>query len=73
MGQADRKIEAARRAGFNRGFDDMLELVVGDLRDDRSDGDVAGNARVIQCLDRREALARLRRARLERSGDLRIE
>ena len=71
--QPDRKIEAAGRAGLDRRLDDMLELVVGDLRDDRRDRDVAGHAGVVERLDRREPLARLRCARLERPRDLRIE
>ena len=71
--QADGQIEAARRAGLDRRLDDMLELVVGDLRNHRRDGDVAGDAGVVQRLHRGEALARLRRARLERARDLRIE
>ena len=68
-----RKIEAARRSGLDRRLDDMLELVIGDLRDDRRDRNVAGDAGVIERLDRGESLARLRRPRLERSRDLRIE
>ena len=51
----------------------MLEFMVGDLRDDRGDGDVAGHAGIVQRLDRGEALARLRRARLQRPRDLGIE
>ena len=47
--------------------------MIGDLRDDRRDRDVAGDAGVIQRLDRGEALARLRRARLERPRHLWVE
>src|SRR5689334_2161750 len=73
MRQTYRKIEAAGRSRLDRCFDDMLELVIGNLRNDRRDRDVTGDAGVVQSLDRREALLRLWRTRLERPGDFRIQ
>src|SRR5438270_166338 len=46
----------------------MLELVVGDLRHDWSDRDIARHTRSIERLHCREALSRLRSARFERSN-----
>ena len=71
--QANGQVEAARRASLYAGIDDMLELMIGDLRDDGRNGDVAGHARVIQRLDRGDALSRLGGTRFQSSGDLGIE
>jgi hypothetical protein len=73
VGQTHREIEAPRRSGFNSRFDDMLELMIRDLRDDRRDPDVAGHSCIVQRLDRGEPLQGLRCPWLEGPGDLRIE
>src|SRR5437868_3830291 len=71
--QAHRQIKAAGRSGLDGGLDDMLELVISDLRHHRSDGDIARYALVIERLHRRKALLRLRRARFKRARDLWVE
>lgn len=66
--QSNRKEESAARSGAGRGLDDRFELVVGDLRNDRSDGDVRRHSRLRQRTDRREPPGRRRSAGLERSA-----
>ena len=63
--KANGEVEAARCSRVDRGLDDTLELVVGDLRDDRGDRDVAGNACGVERLHRGEALPWPSSARLE--------
>ena len=72
-GEAHRQVETTQRSCLRGCLDDMLELVVGDLRHDRGDRDVAGDAGIVQRLDRGQTLARLRGARLERPRNPWIE
>ena len=51
----------------------MLKLMIVDLGHDRGDGDMAGDAGGVECPDRRQPLAGLRRPRFERPGDSGVE
>ena len=46
--QANRQIVDRPRAAFGRAFDDMLDLMIGDRRDDRRDRDDRGDAGIGQ-------------------------
>src|SRR4029079_2686446 len=69
----DWQIEAAACPCLRTGLDKGLELMIGYLRNDWSNGDVTGHARVVQRLDRSDTPVRRGRSRLESSRNLRIE
>src|SRR5205085_8050194 len=71
--QAHRKMETAGRAGLHRGLYDVFQFMVRDLRNNGGDCDVTRNPLVVERLDGRKPLSRLWGARLESSGDLRIQ
>ena len=71
--QPDRQVEATTRACLGARLDDRLQLMIRDLRNDRCDRDVAWDAGIVERLDGCDPPMWRGRARLERSGGLRIE